>query len=524
MSNQVSNQFSTEGDSEPQIIQPEVADTESRSETVRATQTQPFDDQSMRQHYQSGLFSRIEIQKSVTGSPSLNIFRLMNGKSKHSTADQSSQTDSSFGGQTVNTSSLCYQFPFNGLILANTPPLFLLSYPNCVNGYSGPPLCSFSYNQSPHQIIQTTSIYNPLTNFSSYYCLLSITSPMEASFQQPLQKASLTETTVSIPSVQSLAQRPPSYDRTIGSYKIDQKPNMSTILQPKEKPTDLYLLQPTKHFGNEAATNEIFEPISVTYLQELKLDNLKGALIATFLTESLSPNLLSPLVPFERLCFEYLMCRKFAPKRLLAQEPAGGRPTGKESESQLQLLIDSMPLKRPEECYKFILTRVLKNLKYQFETDLEPNECAENRLYEHYFGQIALALKVPLEVFKYPLTRSSRGQLTLNSDYYGRLFKSSDFVKATFEYLNNALIAEYKREAVKKIDVLVGRWAEMLIAGQNGQTETQHLIIRQIAENRRCKLPWTIGEVKSAVKKFRSLMLRLMPVSLKLGQSDTDSQ
>lgn len=139
----------------------------------------------------------------------------------------------------------------------------------------------------------------------------------------------------------------------------------------------------------------------------------------------------------------------------------------------------------------------------------------EDKFYQYYFADEAKSKKIPIKEFYYPLSTLKKEEdeeslkLSLNLEYYERVLKTkkfSDAVKKQLELLHHY----YHREIIKKIEGLLLKWdVELQKMGQNCQGKIKELQT-YLLENKRCKLPWSLNEVKGAVDRFYSFMNKII--------------
>jgi len=161
--------------------------------------------------------------------------------------------------------------------------------------------------------------------------------------------------------------------------------------------------------------------------------------------------------------------------------------------------------KRPEECYKFVLTRANKYLKRQLAGFADP-ETSEKIFYEHYFGDLAKQTQLPIEQFIYPITRKQIEVAKLNSTYFERIFKSEQFVSHVQGYLDNLVYVEYRDELRKKLKSFLSKYDVMFSRHKADVKGAERHLKDYLLKNKRCKLPWTLNEIKESISRFQSLV------------------
>jgi hypothetical protein len=232
-----------------------------------------------------------------------------------------------------------------------------------------------------------------------------------------------------------------------------------------------------------------------------KLKNLCDFLESIFVCMNPSVDLYHEFTKIDEEILNSLLQRKYS-KRLPLDE------VDVSTERKLQVLndiINSKSQKRPEECYKFVLTRVIKYLKKQIKDSHDCPRDLEDFLYEQYFGETAKKMDLPITDFHYPLT-GNRGKFKLNSVYFDKIFKSEKFLIGANDYIQNILTDEYKMEIRKKIESLLIRWDLQLQEPNANHGEIEKHIREYLLKNKRCKLPWTMKEVNESIDRFLSLI------------------
>ena len=73
-------------------------------------------------------------------------------------------------------------------------------------------------------------------------------------------------------------------------------------------------------------------------------------------------------------------------------------------------------------------------------------------------------------------------------------------------YSREKVLSEYKTDIKKKINSLLVRWEEVLGNNSNMTEEAEKQILDYVMFNKRCKLPWSISEVKESVDKLLNLI------------------
>lgn len=170
-----------------------------------------------------------------------------------------------------------------------------------------------------------------------------------------------------------------------------------------------------------------------------------------------------------------------------------------------------MSIKRPEENYKFVFKRCLKHMK---ETLKSKNHEAkmlkkdfEKWFAKYYFQEVVDFLKIPIESFFHPKNSNQHSKSTvktINSQYISNIVQSKKFVTDFMNFLNNGLEKQYNAVIKQKIAGLFDRWEKEYQHASNKE-EVIRKICQNIEKNTKCKLPWTIIEVRAAIDSVNQL-------------------
>lgn len=278
-----------------------------------------------------------------------------------------------------------------------------------------------------------------------------------------------------------------------------KKSSMKTENQSKNK-------TPNERMSNDSETSKREDSTDDKKILSISVDGIfhdfNIILTNVFFDGSISQEVFDSLNPFQRELLFYVVKRKYLPKSFKNSSECNETPT---YESLCEIL-KTKNNKRPEECYKFVLTRVIKYLKHMFETNAKKKLSIEQCLYEFYFKETSEQLKVPLKDFHYPLTGSLKGTFKLNSAYFSKIFKSEKFVEAIRNFCSNNIIPEYRIDIQKKLKSLLDRWTDVMIRDYANKDGSQNQILDYVKYNKRCKLPWSIDEVKESMDKFLNLI------------------
>lgn len=207
------------------------------------------------------------------------------------------------------------------------------------------------------------------------------------------------------------------------------------------------------------------------------------------------------LSQFEKRLLYYLVKRKFIPKNLKDLESDDNTCN---YEKLKRVYITSNP-RRPEECYKFVLTRVLKHLRRQFEAE-EGCTNPEQRLNDVYFRPVSDKFGIPMSDFNYPLAGNQKGKFHFNFLYFSKIFKSDAFLQKIFEYTKEDIFVDFQKDLNKKVAALTHKWERILSNDLAFIDYAQMSILRYVIFNKRCKLPWTQVDVTNAIERVKDLI------------------
>lgn len=173
-------------------------------------------------------------------------------------------------------------------------------------------------------------------------------------------------------------------------------------------------------------------------------------------------------------------------------------------ETSLGLIMSDGSHKRPEENYKFVFKRCLDHMKEAFRkthTDIKKKDM-ERKFYEHYFLDISKQTGLALEHFFDPKNGSPEAKdvpKTINGTYIKNISKSESFKKEFLAFMMGSLRQENLNSLQGKIDALITKWEKQIAEGSSLQ-KTIAEIKKDIEENKKAKLPWTIREIDEAIK------------------------
>ena len=168
-------------------------------------------------------------------------------------------------------------------------------------------------------------------------------------------------------------------------------------------------------------------------------------------------------------------------------------------------------IKRPEENCKFIFKRCLKHMREKLKTisgsSKNSKKDSEKFFVEYYFQEVAELTNQPIESFFHPQNsnQNSNGRVkTINSQYIHNISKSKKFMSDFMEYIRIGLEDDYKQTIKQKMKNICYRWEKDFRTSPDFN-ETIKSTCTNIEKNIKCKLPWTMVEVQSAIESVKQL-------------------
>lgn len=231
------------------------------------------------------------------------------------------------------------------------------------------------------------------------------------------------------------------------------------------------------------------------------LTNLSTVIQGLFIEGTVSQQKYETLSLFEKRLLYYLVKRKFAPKALKDLEPDENTC----NYDKLKRIFSTQLPRRPEECYKFVLTRVLKHLRRKFEEE-DPTQNPEVKVNDVYFRPVSEKFGIPMSDFNYPLAGDQKGKFHFNFVYFTKIFKSEPFLRKINEYSKEAIFVDFQKDLVKKVVALIHKWERNLSNDMAFLEYAQMSILRYVIFNKRCKLPWTRVDVQNAIERVKDLI------------------
>ena len=192
----------------------------------------------------------------------------------------------------------------------------------------------------------------------------------------------------------------------------------------------------------------------------------------------------------------------------------------KYTEAYLSKLNTKFFKKKRETYLKFTFPKCVKHLKKILETSLTQifedsfiirkisRKDLEHFFYKHYFANIAKKEGIPIErfyIFKNHTHRfSSNIPKSVNLDMINLWKQNQGLVKQMVDYLKGSFMKDVSGFNKLKIEGLLDKWGRLVDA--IGEEKAVDKIVDGI-KNRHSKLPWTLCEIRYAVKKTIDLLI-----------------
>lgn len=241
--------------------------------------------------------------------------------------------------------------------------------------------------------------------------------------------------------------------------------------------------------------------------RKYKTEMIKGLeifLFKMFTQKSLSCKDFDLLKPQEEILQAILM-RKF--DKQMSVEQMSWNPQKKID--LINKFMNSTSKKRPEECYKFFLIRIIKYLKSKL-TSQSPEQAHhdddDELFYQFYFSETAKLKGLPLKDFFYPFNRKADKNAKLNAKYFEKLKMGTAFLEDAKGYLENEAKNEHAAEVQQKLFSLLKPHDQFIRKHKKTEEKCLLDLIEYIKENKHCKFPWTVKEQEESIEKFKGVI------------------
>lgn len=174
--------------------------------------------------------------------------------------------------------------------------------------------------------------------------------------------------------------------------------------------------------------------------------------------------------------------------------------------STINNLLISITHKKNDQNRRFVLGRAIKNLKkrYKNESKVKKEELEES-FYNHYFKETAESEEISIKDFYYTIGVNKKRK-TIDDSYFEKIFKSERFLKELIEYIKSEFNLECKKEIKDKIEKMLKKWDDKYTDEEFFCKEYMKRVKQYFLDNTKCKLPWSVNEIKVAVYQIYDLM------------------
>ena len=311
-----------------------------------------------------------------------------------------------------------------------------------------------------------------------------------------------------------------SQDNFLTDQRTSRKENSKTK-------KDIFSIESQNYYSldkNEYIWVRIFQKYNLRSKSSFKfliLEKTKDLIIKLLLRERISQQDLDCLSPTEKQIIGFFLTKK---KMLRSDEVIF-------SEEYFDFLKYSFSTKKNEENLKFAVIQTMKHLCQQYRSreknllihkahsKLSPKILCQLGFYNHYFGDQARKMDLPLTVFFHPQVKAGSGYLfakkelsmqnrTINHSLIRNLKTSPEFMKDFTEFIVDKFkgysgeltgIGQVTRQnIILKTNQKVMQWERSIT--NHGQDEGIRRIKKDLLRNPKCKLPWSMYEIGQAVE------------------------
>jgi hypothetical protein len=189
----------------------------------------------------------------------------------------------------------------------------------------------------------------------------------------------------------------------------------------------------------------------------------------------------------------------------------------------LEFFQKRITVKRNEQEYKIILKKAFKTMINAFNQEKGFYDSSKKHFYKEYFGDFADSQSIPLEDLELENLFNEKGKKKLkkrkSKKNYAQILRTSpNFLKRLSEYLDNKFQVGPKitgsrqdaiREIRKKVPDLINKWKTRILLEEEDNIPTHVQIVEFLGKfftNKKVKLPWSVHEIKRAVKSVKQLL------------------
>lgn len=212
---------------------------------------------------------------------------------------------------------------------------------------------------------------------------------------------------------------------------------------------------------------------------------------------------MAALSPIETKLFHFMIRRKFINRnsRLVSRDLV-------EPDVQtIRRILDFPPVKKTDECYKFVLIRILAYARRELELSAA-TEITNDQFYEIIFGETAREHGVPIKEYHYPLTREFKGEVYLNAKYFHRIFKCEKLIDIGKRFFKSRIHESHNKEIVRKLTQVVLTWEKMFQKQQILKDMSVEKLLSIIYSKKRYSIPWTNFELTHAINKYQKYVTK----------------
>lgn len=244
-------------------------------------------------------------------------------------------------------------------------------------------------------------------------------------------------------------------------------------------------------------SNRKLETVEKMKLESKFFQKLKKVCLAVFLEKTIYDEDLD-LEEYEKKILRILLKKKGF---------AMPQPWGGDSESLNLLLSESTP-KKKEYCLKMVLVKCIKHLKKEFQRQYHSDLCSQNDrqeleslFYKYHFEEISEQMQIPIERFFAFKNWTHRFDDYIPKSITSKLLrlwkKNPRFIGAIEEYLKGNFLSDFIIFNQQKIERMVKEWEKAV--KKDSLENVVKSIVKRFKE-KKSKLPWTLSEVKAAIK------------------------
>jgi hypothetical protein len=182
---------------------------------------------------------------------------------------------------------------------------------------------------------------------------------------------------------------------------------------------------------------------------------------------------------------------------------------------------DRITVKRNEQEYKIILKKAFKTMINAFNQENGFYDSSKRHFYKQYFGEFANSQSIPLEDLELENLFNEKGKKKIkkrkSKKNYAQILRTSPkFLDRLSEYLDNKFKSGPKltgskydaiREIKKKVPDLINKWKTRILMEEDNPPHIQMAeFLGKFFTNKKVKLPWSVHEIKRAVKSVKHLL------------------